>query len=605
LKTNKPKRSIRTILITSYLLIATVPVAVVSLYIHFKFQEIFNEEIIERLKQNSVEVSRQVEVRTSRLGEIHKIHLRDKALSYFLLSDDEKKIESAVSAWTGLKYLSTVSIFNRSGQQIVELKKTGFRKNPSKQMNAKFLEMIGAANTSMLVDYVKKNGVDLILFSKIKSKNGDLLGYLEESISLDKKFISQVSKKLGVNIYVNDPLNKFILSSHKLSTYFMNSMLKDVFSKSKNYFEISSEKRSYLLNSFNVPWGNQNIQVALGLSPKSDAILKNMAMAIGTALVFVFIIIVFMSLALSRLVLKPLSDLVDAIQGMELGKEVSVIHSKNQTEIGLLAESFNEMANRIYNAQLQLVQSEKMASLGQLVAGVAHELNNPISFIYSNMQHLREYSEVLIKQINLAIHDCKEFSQQVDKEEISYLSKDIPKLIKSCEDGAQRTKEIVLGLRSFSRLDSSDLNLVDLNQCIESTLVLLTSEIKDKMSIKKDFEDQMMAECYPSQINQVIMNVISNAIQAVDGQGEVGIKTFSKDDYFHIRIQDNGVGMTDDQKAHVFEPFYTTKDIGQGTGLGMSISFGIIQKHGGEIKIESEEGKGSIFTIILPKEFNH
>lgn len=603
---NKPRRSLRTFLIASYLLIATLPVLGVSYYIYIKFQAVLNEELVERLKLSDQSLVRQVNSKKNRLSEIHKLHLKDQVLYYYLLNEDKKKIGSLVDNWAGVSFLSKISVFDRLGYQFIERTRQSNAKKEvaPKKITKSFLKLMKKDFSNKFVDY-RKGAIDLILFSKIKSKQGNLLGYIEETVSIDRAFIKSLSKKLGVNIYFYDSLNNSILASHRISRKYSKALKAEVFNHPRNSHYIDSTKKSYVIKKIEIPWGENKITLAIGLSPKSsEKILENMAVAIGSALLFVFLLIVILSIIMSRFALRPLSELVDVIQNMELGKEVELIDSQNKTEIGLLADSFNEMSRRIYKAQLQLVHSEKMAGLGQLVAGVAHELNNPISFIYSNMKTLKEYSDTLIRQIELAINDSQTFMKQLDKAEIDYIITDMPDLIKSCEDGAQRTKEIVLGLRSFSRLDEGDLKIVDINTGIENTLVLLNSELKSKIKVTKNLTPEIMVECFPSQINQVVMNILNNAIQAIGNEGSIVITTISKDNKCIINIEDSGEGMSSGDIEHVFEPFYTTKEIGKGTGLGMSISYGIIQKHKGEIKIESVLGKGTKFSITLPKEFN-
>ena len=257
-------------------------------------------------------------------------------------------------------------------------------------------------------------------------------------------------------------------------------------------------------------------------------------------------------------------------------------------------------------AQAQLVQSAKMTSLGQLVAGVAHELNNPIGFIYSNTSHLHEYSEKLFE----IIQQIEKNPQKADKikaeNDFDYIRQDLPKLIKSCQDGAQRTRDIVRGLRNFSRLEESQLKEIDLHESIDMTLELLKGETKNRIQIRKQFEPIPLVYCYASQINQVIMNILTNAVHAINGNGQIWISTqpikasSTEVGRVQMTIQDNGIGMEPEVAEKIFEPFFTTKDVGQGTGLGLSISYGIIQNHGGTIQVKSTKGVGTEFIITIP-----
>jgi two-component system NtrC family sensor kinase len=261
-------------------------------------------------------------------------------------------------------------------------------------------------------------------------------------------------------------------------------------------------------------------------------------------------------------------------------------------------------------AQSQLIQSEKMASVGVLTAGIAHELNNPINFVSGNVYPLqKDLDEVfsILEKYDEVIHKNKLEDYFTDVEELkvkmefSFLIKEIFSLLKGIEEGANRSSEIIKGLRSFSRLDDEMCQFYDIHEGIDSTLVLLQNKIKDKITVRKDYGEFDGLECFPSKLNQVIMNIITNSIQAMDGEGELFIQTVSSAIGIKIIIKDNGKGMTPEVKEHIFDPFFTTKDVGQGTGLGLSISYGIIEKHNGNIDVISEPGKGTEFIISLPR----
>ena len=265
-------------------------------------------------------------------------------------------------------------------------------------------------------------------------------------------------------------------------------------------------------------------------------------------------------------------------------------------------------------AQSQLVSVEKMASLGQLTAGIAHEINNPINFVSANVKPLQldiaDIFEVLSKYEAINIEDnlaekltsIESFKKEID---IDYVKKEINSLLAGIEDGAKRTAEIVKGLKNFAHLDASDIKLADINQGIESTMVLLKSITPPNIEIVKHFGEIPKIECYPGKLNQVFMNIINNAIQAMDKdttkeKHRLTISSFVKDETICVSVEDTGPGMTLEVQAKIFEPFFTTKDVGEGTGLGMSIVFGIMESHHGKIDIMSEPGIGTKITIILP-----
>ena len=263
-------------------------------------------------------------------------------------------------------------------------------------------------------------------------------------------------------------------------------------------------------------------------------------------------------------------------------------------------------------AQSQLVQSEKMASVGVLTAGIAHELNNPINFMSGNVHPLqRDLEEVfaLLEKYEETISKndlgsyFTELHELKDEMDFSYLIQEIYSLLKGIEEGAHRSSEIIKGLRSFSRLDDEASQIYDIHEGIDSSLVLLQNKIIDKkIVVRKDYGDFEGVECFPSKLNQVIMNILTNSLQAMEAdRGELFIQTVSSALGIKIIIKDNGKGMQPEVKEHIFDPFFTTKEVGQGTGLGLSISYGIIEKHNGNIDVISEPGKGTEFIISLPR----
>lgn len=256
--------------------------------------------------------------------------------------------------------------------------------------------------------------------------------------------------------------------------------------------------------------------------------------------------------------------------------------------------------------QEQLVHSEKMASLGLLVAGVAHELNNPISYVYSNLDFIEEYTERLAGLVGTHQNTHNGQDDHRDGDEMRKVvnlettMKTLRELITSCKEGTERVKKIVLDLRMFSRTDDVGLVLADLHEGIESTLNLLAKQYKDRITIHRDYGNLPLIECYPGQINQVFMNLLQNAAQAIPSQGDVWIKTLADGEWARIAIRDNGMGIPDEQLSRIFDPFFTTKTVGSGTGLGLSISYGIIEKHGGKIQVSSKVGEGTEFVVEIP-----
>jgi PAS domain S-box-containing protein len=270
-----------------------------------------------------------------------------------------------------------------------------------------------------------------------------------------------------------------------------------------------------------------------------------------------------------------------------------------------------ELNARLSQTQQQLLQSEKMASIGQLAAGVAHEINNPVGYIYSNFNALEDYITKLFDMLNAyeaaesAIASAEKLAglkEVRERIELDYLKEDIPVLMEESREGLTRVRKIVQDLKDFSRADlDASWQWANIHQGIESTLNIVNNEVKYKADIVKNFGDVPDIECLPSQLNQVVMNLVVNAAQAMSSQrGTITIGTGTEGERIWITVSDTGNGIPKDILPRIFDPFFTTKPIGSGTGLGLSISYGIIQKHNGSIEVNSEVGKGTTFHITLP-----
>ncbi|HEY4327471.1 MAG TPA: 7TM diverse intracellular signaling domain-containing protein [Mucilaginibacter sp.] len=276
----------------------------------------------------------------------------------------------------------------------------------------------------------------------------------------------------------------------------------------------------------------------------------------------------------------------------------------------------NTTLEDLKQTQTQLVESEKMASLGQLTAGIAHEINNPINFVTSNIKPLKRDIGIMLDAFNVienvSVSDApaadkqrqiKEYKEEVD---FDYLTSEIDHLIRGINEGAQRTAEIVKGLKIFSRLDEDDLKRTNINEGLESTMVIANNLLNNKIKVVKEYGNLPPAECYPGKLNQVFLNIISNAVYAVQKKfgentdGEIIIKTTHTDENISITIKDNGTGMDTDTQKKIFEPFFTTKDVGEGTGLGLSIVYNTIKKHSGQIIVHSVPGEGTEFILEIP-----
>ncbi|WP_008316987.1 ATP-binding protein [Leptolyngbya sp. PCC 6406] len=354
-----------------------------------------------------------------------------------------------------------------------------------------------------------------------------------------------------------------------------------------------------------------------------------------------FILSIVATYFMVRRISQPLNQLTDYAQRLANRNFSSTVSITSKDEIGLLATTMQSMAMDIQifigqledalaelqSTQTQLIQHEKMSSLGQLVAGVAHEINNPVSFIACNINYAEDYAKSLMAlvahnqtQLQLLSKDFQAEATDPDSDlDLNFVMTDFPKVLDSMRLGADRIRTIVQSLRNFSRLDESDVKAVDIHEGIDSTLMILNSRLKNPVNgaamargrsttiaVEKHYGDLPKVECYAGQLNQVFMNILGNAIDALDTEPQIAppvitICTERHGDYAHITIHDNGGGISPEAQSRLFDPFFTTKPVGKGTGLGLAISYQIVvDRHHGQLHCTSEPGTGTTFTIEIP-----
>jgi hemerythrin-like metal-binding protein len=290
--------------------------------------------------------------------------------------------------------------------------------------------------------------------------------------------------------------------------------------------------------------------------------------------------------------------------------QVSLAEANRTLEIRVKERTrdLSETLSKLQHTQNRLMQSEKMAAVGQLAAGVAHEINNPVGFVTSNMGSLADYVGqlfALIDQYQAALSSLPAelgaaLQAASKKMDLDYLRGDIPSLLEESRDGLTRVKNIVNGLRDFSRADDGKWTPTDVTEIVERALQIAGNEIKHKASLVKELAVLPPVACIASQINQVLVNLLVNAAQAVTPPGIITVRSGVQGESVWLEVSDNGCGMPEDVKKRIFEPFYTTKEVGKGTGLGLSISWEIVQRHNGEIEVTSAPGEGTTFRVTLP-----
>lgn len=610
--------------------------AFVTFYSVIKFEQAIDNELTQRLTANGREVSTTLTDYKTLLQKTKDRLNQDTSFIYHLSVADQAGLQKIAFEALRIDVANELTFFNRSGKMILAAKReTNGQIRDITPATANLLSLsdenkakIKEEGEYSFVEHAKEGKFSLILVSKITGQGNRQIGYLQQTVDLDSKFLAKLKEKMKLELIIlryNGSVSTATLPDFALfKKGFFESYTKNL---ATSFFDLTVRGEPHGFLVYPIRWGNSDFFVALGASKsQAQAVLENVNFAFFSVVAGIVLLLIVMVWFSSTVLLKPLLDLVYATRTMQLGDQPMEIPITSDTEIGLLTESFNlmsrnvaktrgELKNKIIelekaNQEIQetqgrLVHNSKMVSLGQLVAGVAHELNNPIGFIYSNMSHLKDYADKLIQYAE-AVEKNPGNAEQIRKDlELDYIKKDLPKLVSSCEDGARRTRDIVLGLRNFSRLEAAQLKEIDLHEALDSTMNLLQGETKGRIEIIKKYSEIPPIKCLASQINQVFMNILSNAVQAVKGQGKIWISTEmikprGKPEMISIRIQDSGTGIKTQDLDKIFDPFFSTKDVGQGTGLGLSITYSIIRSHGGDVQVKSEVGTGTEFTILLP-----
>lgn len=313
------------------------------------------------------------------------------------------------------------------------------------------------------------------------------------------------------------------------------------------------------------------------------------------------------------IVLTGMSDEDLAMQALQLGAQDYLIKGEINGPFLLKAVRYSlerkQFQDELKRHQAQMMQHEKMASIGQLAAGVAHEINNPIGFIASNLSSLNKYVERLLDFIDMLTPqaggkdavDAQTIAQKRKQLKIDFILDDVKTLILESLEGTERVKKIVQDLKSFSRVDQDTARFDNVNDILESSINMVWNELKYKASLKKELGELPKTRCNPQQLSQVFVNLLVNAAQAIEEKGDIIVKTWADDGEIYCTITDTGCGIPEKILPQLFNPFFTTKEVGKGTGLGLSIAYEIItKKHNGEIFVTSEVGKGSTFTMKIP-----
>jgi two-component system NtrC family sensor kinase len=480
--------------------------------------------------------------------------------------------------------------------------------------------------------------LESVFYKAVVDSDFKTIGFIEASYRLDSTRLKALAAYQGVDLILLSPQMDWLASSDESFRWAFLTKIPNLkaLAEGSNLDGYSTEFsiRDEPVQFFLTPWQNEGGQIAayfgLGLFKGDQVELeRRIIFWIAGVAALLLILVVYTTIRVSNLITRPVSKLVDAVEDVRQGKWVQPVELDEKTEMGFLVARFNEMASSIQitkrmlenkldelaKAQGQLVQSAKLSSLGQLVAGVAHELNNPIAFIYSNMTqmklHLRMLERVnaMLKNYGarLSKDDLSQFQKELDEIEWDYVRSDMNEMVQSCLEGSIRVKDIVLGLRNFSRLDKGEVVEADLNKALEDTVKLLAGQLKNRIEVHWDLAPEARVRCNPNQMNQVFMNLIANAAQAIEGRGDLWIRSYyddqSRDRHLVIEVRDTGKGIAQAHLDKIFDPFFTTKRVGEGTGLGLAIVYGIVEKHHGQIIVKSVTegpGRGTTFTVKIP-----
>ena len=621
------KRSLRGLLLIGFFLFTLLPLALLAVVVQNQYQKSINQQIKDRLTVQVRELEGFIAKSRGDLEVFLEKSLLDKSLVYYLSTLEPSGLKAALIDRIELFKQNEVQVYSPTGEVLLNYRGEFIDAKEQSPLSLALRKNLDNKLTFYRASFRRNANQETVLVLSIIRKmlglQDRIIGYIESVFVLDKAYLEKATKTMAAEVVFFDQEGNILLGTLPKSMNKLN--LGKKFLKGRDtFFEFSVDETPYAFMSTDINWGQSEFLIGIG-SSKSSAVagMANVQTVITFAFLCLFIFILVLSFLFVREVIAPIEQLIQASKKLQKGEPFEPVQSNSHTEIADLIGSFNDMADqvvksdkelksqlklleqakeKIRSTQYQLVQSAKLASLGELVAGIAHELNNPIGFIYSNIEYLKKYSNSLFKIVDKSLTNSSELELLVIEEDYRYIKKDLPKLIQSCEEGSVRAKDIVVGLRNFSRSDDELIQELDINKAIESTIKLLSGVISNKVTIKTELSSVPKIQANSNQIKQVFMNLMSNGIQAIDDRGDLIVRSHFDEDrnLLLVEFQDSGVGISDDAIDKIFDPFYTTKDVGQGTGLGLSISYGIIKSRGGTIRVESQQGVGSTFVVEIP-----
>ena len=635
----KLKHSVTYRLLVMFILIALIPVAVSAFAVtRLVFSQI-EQRIVERTKKTLTITEKILFTYTDKVSQDVFFVSGIDEIRASILKNDMSSLQSTTGKIARHLVTPLVEVFDKTGSVIA-------RGEPSLKS---FIAKVHTKNDNYFVkralDYARPSSVsflnNVLMFrasAPVVSRKSEVLGAVLVSSPMDENFIDYVKRVTGSDI--------MIFSGDKLVT----TSLEDRGQQLKEYPNIDIVKK--VLDFGIKEYSSENIHgqpYSVGYSPIKDsegkilgviavALLKSHIIGMQTSsrnfiLFFAFgsfLIAVLLGLIMSRSITSPISKLLKGVGSISKGHLSTEIKIKGKDEFSELANAFNQMTldlkvsrdklqaysqnleDKVEETQAQLVQSAKMAAIGQLAAGVAHEINNPMGYVICNLEVLKKYLDkmlVVFEEFNtsfdtLGLDSQSDMRVSIDKtkkdQDLDFICKDVFDILKESLEGASRVKTIVSSLKSFAHPTEEEFKFASINEEIEKSISIVWNELKYKCKIVRDFSTLPLIGCNAGQLVQVFVNLLINAGQAMEKEGTITIKTSYSESSIIIEVEDTGSGIDQENLNKVFEPFFTTKEPGSGTGLGLSVVYNIIKNHDGTMNVTSTEGVGTTFTVILP-----